>query len=71
MPDLANGPEYPLTLRQADQALGDFAAILDDLDFVKGQLAELPSRAYVSRLALLATATVWALLGAVTLLLMR
>jgi hypothetical protein len=36
--------EYPLTLRQADQARTDFAAIADDLDFIKSQLARLPTR---------------------------
>jgi hypothetical protein len=35
MPSPANDPGYHLTLRQADQARGDFAAILDELDFVK------------------------------------
>jgi hypothetical protein len=34
-PSLANDPEYRLTLRQADQAREDFAAILDELNFVK------------------------------------
>ena len=38
MPDLIDDPEYRLTLRQADQAREDFAAILDELEFVKGQL---------------------------------
>jgi hypothetical protein len=33
-------PEYRLTLRQADQAREDFAAIVDELDFVKGQLSQ-------------------------------
>ena len=45
MPEFANDPEYRLTLRQADQARSDFAAILDELDFVKGQLALMPTRA--------------------------
>jgi hypothetical protein len=31
--------EYPLTLRQADQARTDFAAIEGDLQFIMGQLA--------------------------------
>jgi hypothetical protein len=35
MPSPANYPEYHLTLRQADQACGDFAAILDELDLMK------------------------------------
>ena len=39
MPD-----EHSLTLLQVDQTRADFAAIEDDLKFVMGQLAELPSR---------------------------
>jgi hypothetical protein len=52
MPD-----EHTLTLRQADHARSDFAAISDDLDFIKGQLARLPSRKELARLTLLATFT--------------
>ena len=33
-----------LTLRQAAQARDDFARIMDELDFVKAQLARLPTR---------------------------
>jgi hypothetical protein len=33
-----------LTLRQADQAREDFASIAEDLDFIKSQLARLPTR---------------------------
>ena len=33
-----------LTLRQADQAREDFAAIADDLDFIKEQLSRLATR---------------------------
>jgi hypothetical protein len=33
---------HRLTLRQADQARTDFAAISDDLDFIKMQLSHLP-----------------------------
>lgn len=36
--------EHPLTLRQADQARGDFAAIADELDFIKAQLVRAPTR---------------------------
>jgi hypothetical protein len=32
------------TLRQAAQARDDFAHIMDELDFVKAQLARLPTR---------------------------
>lgn len=52
MPD-----EHTLTLRQADQARADFAAIADDLDFIKGQLARLPSRKEQARITLLAVRT--------------
>jgi hypothetical protein len=38
--------ERSLTLRQVDRARGG-----PDLEFIKGQLAQLPDRAYVSRLA--------------------
>jgi len=40
-----------LTLRQADQAREDFAAILDELDFLKIQVSWLPARAWLSRMA--------------------
>jgi hypothetical protein len=39
MPD-----EHPLALRQVDRVRADFAAIADDLDFVKAQLARVPTR---------------------------
>lgn len=48
MPD-----EYPLTLRQSDQARADFAAITDDLDSIKAQLARIPTRQELARLVLL------------------
>jgi hypothetical protein len=64
MPD-----EHSLTLRQADQARTDFALIEDQLEFIMGQLARVPTRAYLCRTLLLATASVWALL--VTILLIR
>jgi hypothetical protein len=41
-----------LTLQQADQARTDFALIEQDLKFVMGQLAELPTRAYIAKAAL-------------------
>lgn len=60
--------ERALTLRQADQARADFAAIEGDLKFVMGQLAELPTRAYLCRVLLLATGSVWALIAALLLM---
>jgi hypothetical protein len=41
MTDLADDPERQLTFRQAAQARDD---IMDELDFVKAQLARLPAR---------------------------
>ena len=67
MPSLTDKPDYSLTLRQADQARSDFAAIEDDLQFVMSQLALVPTRAYLCRMVLLSTASLWALLGAVAL----
>ena len=47
---------------QIDQARGDLYAIANELEFLKAQIAQLPS-AYASRLALIATSAVWALIG--------
>jgi hypothetical protein len=47
MPD-----QNTLTLRQADQARTDFAAIESDLQFVMGQLARLPTRGDLAKVAL-------------------
>jgi hypothetical protein len=38
---IASDPERRLTLRHADQAREDFAALLDELDFVKSQLSQM------------------------------
>jgi hypothetical protein len=63
------GPER-LTLRQADQAREDFTQILDELDFVRSQIARLPTKSEVRWIALrLALGSVAAVL--VALLLMR
>jgi len=48
----ADNPERQLTLRQADQARDDFAQILDELDFVKSQLARLPTRSEAALIGL-------------------
>jgi hypothetical protein len=45
-PDI-DDPERRLTLRQADQAREDFGTILDELAFLREQLARLPTRAKV------------------------
>jgi hypothetical protein len=47
MPD-----EHALTLRQANQARTDFAAIESDLQFLMGQLARVPTRKELARTAL-------------------
>ena len=67
MPSPANDPEYNLTLRQADQARGDIGTLLDELDFVKWQLSQLPTRAYFCRMLLVAAASVWVILAALAL----
>jgi hypothetical protein len=59
--------DYPLILRQADAARDDFSAILDELDFIKGQLARLPSRTWLATMGLLGFGSVWALLAALLL----
>jgi hypothetical protein len=38
------GEQYPLTLRQLDQARSDFAAIESDLQSVMDRLARIPTR---------------------------
>jgi hypothetical protein len=45
--------ERPFTLRQIDQARGDLYALQDDLDFIRVQLARLPTRNEVWRAAML------------------
>jgi len=45
--------EERLSLRQADQIRGDLYALQDDLDFIKVQLAQLPTRNEVWRAAML------------------
>jgi hypothetical protein len=58
MSELADDPER-FTLRQAAQARDDFAMIMDELDFVKAQLARLPTRrdqAFTPLLIVVATA---------------
>jgi hypothetical protein len=39
------------SLRQADQIRGDLYGIQDDLDFIKGQLARLPTRGQLAQAA--------------------
>jgi len=60
--------EHTLTLRQTDQARTDFALIEEHLDFISGQLARVPTRAYLCRTLLVATASVWALIAVLLLL---
>jgi hypothetical protein len=64
MPD-----EHTFALRRADQARTDSALIDSNLEFIMGQLARVPTRAYLCRMLLLATASIWALL--IILLLIR
>jgi hypothetical protein len=71
MPYLTDNPEYCLTVRQANQAREDFGILLDELDFLKMQVSRLPTRKWLSRMALIGFGSVWALLGLVALLLAR
>jgi hypothetical protein len=71
MPERADNTASPLTLRQADEARADFAAITDDLDFIKSQLSRQPDRVWLSRMGLLGFGSVWALIAAVALMLAR
>ena len=66
-PSLADDPERRLTLRQADQARADFAAILDELECLKWQIAQVPNRAWLSRMLLLGFGSLWAMFGALAL----
>ncbi len=50
---MPEGSEHDFVLRQADAARDDFAAIQDNLEFIKIQLARLPTRNEVWRAALL------------------
>ena len=63
--------EHTLTLRQADQARSDFAAVEGDLQFIMSQLARLPTRAFVCRIALMTAGSVWTLIAAGALLWVR
>ena len=49
---MPNDPERHLTLRQADQARINFAAIESDLEFIMARLARMPTRAGIWRAAL-------------------
>jgi hypothetical protein len=60
--------DYPLELRAADAARDDFAELLDELAFLKWQLARLPSRAWLATMGLIGFGSVWALLAFVILL---
>jgi hypothetical protein len=44
--------QYPLTLRQADEARTDFALIESNLEFLAGQLARVPTRGDLAKAAL-------------------
>jgi hypothetical protein len=67
MPSPADDLARDLTLRQADRARSEFAAILDELDFVKGQLAQVPNGAWLSRMLMLGFGSLWVMFGALAL----
>jgi hypothetical protein len=60
--------EFDLTLRQADQARTDFAAIGDDLEFIMARLSKTPTRkdlAWVAAASLLGGAVLATLVNIV------
>jgi hypothetical protein len=61
---------HTLALLQADKARADFYAIESEIEVIQKQLARVPTRAYLARVLFLATASIWACM-AVILLLMR
>lgn len=54
-----------MALLQADKGRNDFYAIKSGLEAIQKQLAELPTRARMSRILCLATASIWACLAVV------
>jgi hypothetical protein len=62
---LSSRASHPAEWLQADRARADFAAITDDLDFIKSQLARQSDRRWLSRMGLIDFGSVWALLAAV------
>jgi hypothetical protein len=62
---------YPLKLQQIDGARGDLYGLAEEVETVKLQferlLTQSPTRAYLCRTVLMATASVWLLIGAVAL----
>jgi hypothetical protein len=54
MPD-----ERSLALSQADETRTDFALLESHLEFISGQLSQVPTRAYLCRTLLVPTASVW------------
>jgi len=53
--------EHSFSLRQVHPARADVHAIADDVEFLKAQLARVPTRIEMARLVLLATLTTAAL----------
>jgi hypothetical protein len=57
----------PHSRREAEQARTDFALLESHLETIAGQIARVPTRAFLCRILLLATASIWALLAVVLL----
>jgi len=71
VPKPSDGSASPLALPKTDQVPADFAAITNELNFIKRQLPRQPDRAWLSRMGLIGFGSVGALLGAPALLLAR
>ena len=63
--------ERKLTLYETAEARGNLDALCEKIEVLEMQLTHLPSRAYLSRTLLIVAAPIWALVGAVALLLIR
>jgi hypothetical protein len=63
--------DHTLALRQADQARADLAALESEIEVLQGQLALLPTRKELARLALLASTSGAALTTVLTLIFLR
>jgi len=59
--------EHTLKSHRVDSTQGGLYALSEQIEVIRMQLAGLPSRVYLCRIVLTATASVWALIAAVAL----
>jgi hypothetical protein len=63
LPKRAHAERLPASIAPSREARADFAMIEEHLESIAGQLARVPTRAYLCRTLLLATASIWAVLA--------